>query len=133
MDSIGQAADVDRGLTSMYFRSKEDILLFAVNEEAERLARGVASVAALTGRHVDVALGTSWLGSPHRYEIEWTATGIVFRIQPGPNQTATRAVETSTVSEPNSHNARTRTSSTTRSAHPTTCPRRRSHSPMPGS
>jgi AcrR family transcriptional regulator len=33
MDSIGQAADVDRGLTSMYFRSKEELFLLLLREE----------------------------------------------------------------------------------------------------
>jgi AcrR family transcriptional regulator len=33
MDSIGQAADVDRGVASMYFRSKEELFLLLLREE----------------------------------------------------------------------------------------------------
>jgi AcrR family transcriptional regulator len=33
LDSIGQAADVDRGVTSMYFRSKEELFLRLHREE----------------------------------------------------------------------------------------------------
>ena len=33
LDSIGQRADVDRGVTSMYFRSKEELFLHLLREE----------------------------------------------------------------------------------------------------
>ena len=33
LDSIGQRADVDRGVASMYFRSKEELFLRVLREE----------------------------------------------------------------------------------------------------
>ena len=39
-----------------------------------------------------IPLGTSWLGAPHRYEIEWTASGFEFRIDGNVVHSSTRTI-----------------------------------------
>ena len=41
---------------------------------------------------VDVSLGTTWIGSPHRYRIDWTASQVVFSIDGTVVNTANVAV-----------------------------------------
>jgi AcrR family transcriptional regulator len=54
MDSIGQAADVDRGVASMYFRSKEELFLMLLREElADWYAELETELEAATGRLSD--------------------------------------------------------------------------------